>query len=85
MSIYQCTCCRFNIYICIYCIYMENGTHRKRQLSFFCCKCKAETENFHFYYKKENGKQKFVFLGRQTINGSQHLQFQQTCLPLPDR
>jgi hypothetical protein len=27
----------------------------------------------------ENGKRKFVYLGRQTINGNRHLMFQQTC------
>jgi hypothetical protein len=29
--------------------------------------------------KNGNGKQKFVFLGRQMINGNRRLLFQQTC------
>jgi hypothetical protein len=37
---------------------MENGTNQKRQ----------------FYLFVANGKQKFVFLGRRTTNGSDDLQ-----------
>jgi hypothetical protein len=40
-----------------------------------------ENGNFRLLLQTENsnGKQKFVFLGRKTINGSQLLLFQQTC------
>jgi hypothetical protein len=42
-------------YILLFQYYTENGTHRKRQLSFVCCKQKKETENFHLF--SANGKQ----------------------------
>jgi hypothetical protein len=32
-----------------------------------------------FFDENRNGKRKFVFLGRQTINGNQYLLFQQMC------
>jgi hypothetical protein len=62
------------MYICIN-VYMymfaENRTYGK-----------TETANFHWYAGNGNGKRKFVFLGRQMINGNRRLLFQQTCLPI---
>jgi hypothetical protein len=47
---------------------MENGINGKQQLPFICCKWKTETANFPLF--SANGKQKFAFLGQQTINGN---------------
>jgi hypothetical protein len=47
---------------------VENRTNRKQQLLFVCYKWKTETENFRLFAAKENGKWKFFFLVRQTIN-----------------
>ncbi len=38
---------------------------------------KTKTANFRLFFA--NRKRKFVFLGRQTINGNRRLLFQQTC------
>jgi hypothetical protein len=57
----------------------ENVTSGKRQLPFVFCKRKTETANLRFVAANVNGKQKFVFLGRQTINGNRRLLFQITC------
>jgi hypothetical protein len=54
---------------------MENG---KGQFPFVCCK-KKETANFRLFAANRNGKRKFAFLGRQTINVNQLLLFQYTC------
>ncbi len=63
-------CVYILIYIYIY-VYPENRTNGKRHLSFDCCKMKTEkVENFRLFPEKGNGKWKFVFLGRQTINGN---------------
>ncbi len=43
---------------------------------------KTETVNFRLFVANGNGKQKFVFLGRQTINSNRRLLFQQTCLSI---
>jgi hypothetical protein len=48
---------------------MENGTNTKRQLPYVCCEQKTETANFRLFAANGNGKRKFVFLGRPTING----------------
>jgi hypothetical protein len=56
---------------------IENETNGKWQLLFVCCK--RETANFRLFATNEKGKRKFVFLGRQTMNGNQRLLFQQTC------
>jgi hypothetical protein len=45
---------------------MENGTNGKQNFRLFA----------------EEKKWKFVFLGRQTINGNGRLLFQQTCLSM---
>jgi hypothetical protein len=51
----------------------------KRQLSFVCCKRKMEMSNFLCFLQTENGKQKFVFLGRRTnTNINRRLLFQRT-------
>ncbi len=44
---------------------------------FFAANQKTETENFHL--SSANGKRKFVFLVRQTINDNRSLLFQPTC------
>ncbi len=36
-----------------------------------------------YLYMHGNGKRKFVFLGRQTINGNRPLLFQQLCPSMP--
>jgi hypothetical protein len=41
-----------------------------------------ENGNFRLLAANGNGKRKFVFLGRQTINGNRRLLFQQTCLSM---
>ncbi len=43
---------------------------------------KMETANFRLFGAGGNGKRKFVFLGRQTINGKRCLLYQQTCLSM---
>jgi hypothetical protein len=53
----------------------KNGNFR-----LFAAKRKTETANFHL--SSANGKRKFVFLGRQTINGIRSLLFQPTCLSM---
>ncbi len=53
-------------------VYKENRTNGKQQLPFVCCKRKTETANFPLFAAKGNGKWKFVFLGRQTINSHQN-------------
>ncbi len=55
----------------------EIRTNGKRQLPFMCCKRK--TANFCLFAATGTGKRKFVFLGRQTINGNRRLLFQKTC------
>ncbi len=60
----------FSVYI-----YTENGTNRKHQDPFVCCKWKTERADFRLFPANGN---KFVFLDRQTINGNQRLLFQQT-------
>jgi hypothetical protein len=55
---------------------------RKWQLPYVCCKQKTETANFRLFDAKGNGKQKIVFLGRQTINANRRLLFQQTGPPI---
>ncbi len=57
----------------------ENGATGKRQLPFVCCRQKMKTANFHLFAENGNGKRKFVSLGRQTINSSWLLLFQQMC------
>jgi hypothetical protein len=57
--------------------------NRKRQFPFVCYKRKTETANFHLFAANENGKRRFVILGRQTINGNRRLLFQQTCPSMP--
>jgi hypothetical protein len=54
---------------------MENITNGKRQLPFVCC----ERLTSVCFLSTGNRKQKFVFLGRQTINCYRCLLFQQTC------
>jgi hypothetical protein len=49
---------------------MENATNAKRQLAHVCCEQKAEIANFRLFAANGNGKRKFVFLGRPTINGN---------------
>ncbi len=61
----------------------QNGTNEKRQLLFVGCKQKMETENFRLFAENRNIKGKFVFLGRQTMNGNRRLLFQQTCPSMP--
>ncbi len=61
--------------------HFRNSTNRKRNrkkmaTSFVFCKWKTETANFCLLEANENGKQKFVFLGQQTINGNRRLLFQ---------
>jgi hypothetical protein len=69
---------------------MENETNGKEKLLFVCCKWKTETQTSVCLLQKENGnsklpflsckrKQKFVFLGLQSINGNRRLLFQQMC------
>ncbi len=53
----------------------ENG-----QLPFVSCKWKMEMANFRFCAANWNGKRKFVFLVRQTINANWQLLLRQTCL-----
>ncbi len=60
-AISGCLLLLFGIYI-----YTENGTNKKRQFSFVCCRPKMETANFHLSVANGNGKRKFVLLGRQT-------------------
>jgi hypothetical protein len=60
-------------------IYIVNGTNGKWQFPFVCSKHKAEKAKFCLFTANGNGKQKFVFLGRQTINDNRQLLFQQTC------
>jgi hypothetical protein len=47
----------------------ENGTNDKRQLPIVFCKREKKTANFRLFAANGNGKRKFVFLGRQTMNG----------------
>ncbi len=47
---------------------MVSRTNGKRQLALVCCKRKTETANLRLF--SANGKQTFVFVGGQTINGS---------------
>jgi hypothetical protein len=54
---------------------MENRTIGIQQLPFVCCKWKMKTENFRLFSANGNVKRKFVFLGRQTINGNRRLLF----------
>jgi hypothetical protein len=42
-----------------------------------------ETANFCSLAANGKGKQKFVFIGRQTINSNEQLLFQQTCPSMP--
>jgi DNA polymerase/3'-5' exonuclease PolX len=61
---------------------MENGTNKKQQFSFICCKRKTETANFHMFAGNKNGKRKFVILARQKLNGNRRLLFQLMCLSI---
>jgi hypothetical protein len=54
---------------------MENRINIKQQLLFVCCKWITETVSFHLFAANINGKRKFVFLGRLTINGNWHCCF----------
>jgi hypothetical protein len=47
-----------------------------------CCKQKMEIANFRLFAANRNRKRKFVFFGRQEINGTRKLLFQQTCLSM---
>ncbi len=58
-------------------IYTENKTKGKWQFLFVCCKWETETVNSYLFAANRNGKQKFVFLGWQTVNGNWRLLFQQ--------
>jgi hypothetical protein len=60
----------------------ENGTKRKWRLQFVCCKLKTEMANFRVFAENRNGRQKFVFLGWQKINGNWQLLFEQTCISM---
>jgi hypothetical protein len=44
----------------------------------FLCLLQTETASFRLFSANGNRKQKFVFLGWQTINGSHRLLFQRT-------
>jgi hypothetical protein len=59
----------------------ENGTKGKRQLPFVILQRENENGKLSFVCCKR--KLKFVFLGRQTINGYQGLLFQQTWPVMP--
>ncbi len=48
---------------------MQNGTNGKWSFPFVSCKWKMETINFHLFAANGNRTLKFVFLGRQTLNG----------------
>jgi hypothetical protein len=58
---------------------MKNGNFHW----FVCCKQKKEMANSCLFAANGNGKRKFVFLSRQTINGNRRLVFQQTCPSMP--
>ncbi len=60
-------------------IYTKNRTNGQPQLPFVCCKWKMETVNLCVFAANGNGKQKFVFLCQQTVNGNWWLLFQQWC------
>ncbi len=53
----------------------ENGTNEKRQLPFVAANRNGKLP--FVFCKRKN--RKFVFLGRQTINGIRRLLLQQTC------
>ncbi len=57
----------------------KNVTNGKRKIPFVYCKRKTETANFRSFAANGNGKQMFVVLGLQTINGNRRLMFQPTC------
>jgi hypothetical protein len=65
------------IYIRHLYIYRKMELTENGNFSLFAAKQETETANFHL--SSENGKRKFVFLGRQTINGNRSLLFQPTC------
>jgi hypothetical protein len=58
---------------------MENGTNGKWQFPIACGKWKAEMAKVRLFATNGNGKQKFVFIGWQTINSNRLMTFQQTC------
>ncbi len=59
------------------CLQTESRTKRKRQLLFVSCKRKIEMTNFCLF--AANGNAKFLFLGRQILNGNRRLLFQKMC------
>ncbi len=81
------------IHVCVFmfpCLYLHismspclhvSGIRKKRteltENSNFICWLQTEPANFCLFAAKGNGKQKFVFLGRQTLNGNRSLLFQQ--------
>jgi hypothetical protein len=64
-------------------LYDEQAVNGLRKIAwasvFHCYKRKTEAAIFGLFAANGNGKRKFVFLGRQTINGNRRLLFQQTC------
>jgi hypothetical protein len=55
---------------------MENGTNGIWQFPIACDKWKAEMANVRLFGTNGNGKQKFVFIGWQTINSNRLMPFQ---------
>ncbi len=56
---------------------MENGTNGIWQFPIACGKWKAEMANVPLFATNGNEKQKFVFIGWQTINSNRLMTFQQ--------
>ncbi len=78
-------CLHVYVYMCMSscpCLHDSGIPQKKMELtenrtSIVGKKRNTETSNFHWF--AANGKRKFVFLGRQTINSNRPLLLQQTC------
>ncbi len=89
-----CVCIYIHIYVHIYiyiymCTYVYSRYILKLLFLFSVCSKQTEisvcllqmknaTANFSLFAANGNGKQNFVFLGQQTINGNRQLLFQQS-------